>query len=382
MPDPATLWVLYRRKPQFDATTVARALGPDADVQVDEGFLKVRVGDRALRALAVVLRAVPDMRPPRYERLTRLCEAPEPMLAGIASGVASYVWEAERDMDRALDCARRMLGALGPTANTATRLLSYGRISELCLKLERGAEAYEHLRAAEALGDLGDWSNMIGVRHGLVSACLQRGEVEEAEYWLDLAERDHGPESAQAATPELLSARAEVALARGLSEVGLGLWRKATTRMREEALVAGDDPFADSWSLQLQSATLAAHAQHDRLEPVAGLAERLRERLLEMLSGTPGAGDLVELPVYGTVLVALGFTGLARGDAGAVRLMALAERMPVLRDYPTLSSARCRQAAENTGGAAYAEARSAYATLGLEELRAEALRELTGTARG
>jgi hypothetical protein len=229
--------------------------------------------DTALRALAVVLAAVPEMRPPGYERLSRLCEAPEPMLAGIASGVASYVWEAEQQTERALDCARRMLAALGPAANPSTLLLSHGRISELCLKLERGAEAYDHLRAAEALGEHGDWTGLIGVRHGLVSACLQRGEVEEAEYWLDLATGDQQPESA---SPELLSARAEVALARGLSEVGLGLWRQATARMREGALEAGD-PFADAWSLQMQAAALAAHAQHGRLEPVAGLAERLRE---------------------------------------------------------------------------------------------------------
>ncbi|MFF9183372.1 ATP-binding protein [Streptomyces misionensis] len=334
--------------------------------------------DTALRALAVVLAAVPEMRPPGYERLSRLCEAPEPMLAGIASGVASYVWEAEQQTERALDCARRMLAALEPDANPSTLLLSYGRISELCLKLERGAEAYDHLRAAEALGEHGDWTDLIGVRHGLVSACLQRGEIEEAEYWLGLAAGDRQPESA---SPELLSARAEVALARGLSEVGLGLWRQATARMREGALEPGD-PFADSWSLQMQAAALAAHAQHGRLEPVTGLAERLREKLLAMLSGASGAGELVELPVYGTVLVALGLAGLARGETAAVRLMALAERMPVLRDYPTLSSARCRQAAESAAGAAYAEARSAYAALGPEGLRAEALRELTAAARG
>ncbi|MEW2623922.1 BTAD domain-containing putative transcriptional regulator [Streptomyces sp. NPDC048106] len=339
--------------------------------------------DTALRALAVVLCAVPDMHPPRYERLVELCDAAEPLLAGIASGVAGYLWEAGQDMERALDCARRMLAALEPGANTSLLLLSHGRISELCLKLERGAEAYDHLRAAEALGEYGDWSDLIGIRHGLVSACLQRGEVEEAEYWLNLAGRDQQPESARTATPELLSGRAEVALARGLSEVGLGLWRQVTALMRESGLAEAGDPFWDAWSLQLQSATLAAHAQHGRLEPVAGLAGRLREKLLGMLSGAPaGAGDLAQLPVHGTALVALAFAGLARGDATAVRLMALAERMPVMRDYPTLSSARCRQAAEDADRAAYAEARSAYATLGPEELRAVALRELTAAARG
>ncbi|MFD5795064.1 ATP-binding protein [Streptomyces diastatochromogenes] len=338
--------------------------------------------DTVLRALAVVLCAVPDMHPPRFARLQELCDADEPMLAGIAAGVASYLWESSYETERALECARRMLAAVEPIANPFMMLLSHGRISELCLKTERGAEAYDHLRAADALGEVGDWSDAIGVHYGLVSACLQRGDVDEAEYWLGRAAPDRQPESAQAFTPELLQSRAEIALARGLTEVGLGLWRQAAGGLGEASLLQAGDPFLGSWTLQVQAAALAAHAQHGRLEPVAHLAERLRKRLLGMLSGSPGAGDLPELPVYGTVLLALGFAGLARGDTAAVRLMALAERMPVMRDLPTLSSARSRQAAENADRAAYAEARSAYATLGQEELRAAALRELTAAARG
>ncbi|MFK0106326.1 ATP-binding protein [Streptomyces sp. NPDC091217] len=338
--------------------------------------------DTVPRALAVVLGAVPDIHPPRYAELQELCDADEPLLAGIAAGVASYLWEASYETERALEYARRMLAAVAPLGNPIMALLAHGRISELCLKTERGAEAYDHLRAAEALGDIGAWSDAIGIRYGLVSACLQRGDVDEAEYWLGLAAPDRQPESAQAFTPELLQARAEIALARGLTEVGLGLWRQAATGIREYSLLQAGDPFLDSWSLQIQAAALAAHAQHGRLEPVAQLAEHLRERLLGMLSGAPGSGDLPEQPVYGSVLLALGFTGLARGDTAAVRLLALAERMPVMRDLPTVSSARSRQAAENADRAAYAEAMSAYATLGQEELRAAALRELTAAARG
>ncbi|MCF1599870.1 ATP-binding protein [Streptomyces muensis] len=332
--------------------------------------------DTVVRALAVVLCAVPDMHPPRYTRLTELCDAAEPLLAAVASCAASYVWESEQETERALDCARRMLDALGPVGSPAMRLLSHGRISDLCLKSERGAEAYDHLRAAlDVLGEFSEWLDLIGVRWGLVLACLQRGEVDEAEYWLRLAALDQQPEAAEISSPDLL-ARAEIALARGLTEVGLGLWRQAVEWVRQSGALYADDPFADSWMLQMQSAALAAHAQHGRLEPVAGLAERLRGRLLGMLSGEQAGGTPVELPVYGTVLLALGFAGLARGDTAAVRLVALAERMPVGREFPTLSSARSRQAAEDADRAAYADARSRYAALGREELRAVALREL------
>ncbi|MEW1773194.1 BTAD domain-containing putative transcriptional regulator [Streptomyces sp. NPDC086777] len=342
--------------------------------------------DTVPRALAAVLCAVPDMHPPRYPRLEELCDADEPLLAGLAAGVASYLWESAYETERALRYARRMLASVGPLGNPVMTLLSHGRIGELCLKTERSAEAYDHLRAADALAEAGTWSDAIGVRYGLVSACLQRGEVEEAEFWLGRAAPDRQPEAAQPFSPELLQARAEIALARGLTEVGLGLWRQAAAGIREAGALAADDPFLDSWALQVQAAALAAHAQHGRLEPVAELAAHLRERLLGMLSdGTTGAGDLLELPVYGSVLLALGHAGLAGGDRAAVRLLALAEVLPVMRDLPTLSSARSRQAAEKADEAAYADARSEYAALGRDQLRVaarQALHEVTAGARG
>ncbi|MHC3467431.1 ATP-binding protein [Streptomyces sp. 7R007] len=337
--------------------------------------------DTVLRALAVVLGAVPEIRAPRYERLTELCEAGEPLLAGVASAVASYVWESEHETERALEYARRMLDKLEPSGNPSMLLLGHGRISELCLRSERGAEAYEHLRAALALDGFGDGSDTLGIRWGLVLACLQRGEIDEAEYWLGLTAPDRPSEGAEIYTFDL-PVRAEIALARGLTEVGLGLWRRAVERIRESSPQYAGDPFADTWGLQLQSAALAAHAQHGRPEPVAALAEQLRERLLRLLAGRPDDPSPVELPVYGTVLLALAHTGLARGDAAAVRLVALTERMPVVREFPVLSATRSRQAAEQADRAAYDEARSSYAALGREELRAAALRELTGAARG
>ncbi|MEU6354317.1 BTAD domain-containing putative transcriptional regulator [Streptomyces sp. NPDC047072] len=338
--------------------------------------------DTMVRALSVVLCAVPDIRPPEYSRLHQLCDADEPLLAGVANCVASYVWESEHDTGRALDCARRMADTLGQVGNPAVLLLTHGRISDLCLQSERGEEAYGHLRAClAALDAYGEWWDTLGVRWGLVLACLQRGEVDEAEHWLGQAAHERRAEPSEFYSPAL-GARAEIALARGLTELGLGLWRRALERMGEDRPLQGEDPFVDSWWLELKSVALAAHAHHGRPEPVAHLAEELRERLLGMLSGAHGERAPVELPVYGTVLLALGLAGVARGDRTAVRLLALAERMPVVREFPTLSSARARQAAERADRAAYAEARSAYAALGREELRAAALRELSASAHG
>ncbi|MCX5091684.1 AfsR/SARP family transcriptional regulator [Streptomyces sp. NBC_00365] len=356
--------------------------------------------DTVVRAMAAVLCAIPDMRPPQYTRLRELSSSDAPLLAGTAWAVLSYVWEAEHEPERALECARRMPDTLGSLGNPAMRLLSHGRISELCIQSGRGTEAYDHLRAAlRTLEEFDGWPDSIGVRWGLVFASLQRGEVDEAEYWLGLATLDQQPESARIYAPDL-EARAEIALARGLTEVGLGLWRRAVERIRQDSVLLAGDPFVDPWALQVQSAALAAHAQHGRLEPVAALAGQLRERLLGMLSGSFGSagpsgssgsasssgssGDRspVELPVYGAALLALGFAGLAGGDPAGVRLVALAERMPTVQEFPTLSWARSRQAAENADRAAYDDARSTYAALGQEELRAAARQELNSAVLG
>ncbi|MFE9608048.1 ATP-binding protein [Streptomyces sp. NPDC006012] len=338
--------------------------------------------DTVLRALSTVLCALPDAHPTRYERLQELCDADELLLAGVAAGVASYVWEFEYDTERALDCARRMVEALQPLGNPALNLLGHGRTGELCLQSERGEEAHRHLRAAlKSLDHFGEWLDPVGVRWGLVLACLQRGEVDEAEYWLGLAALDEQSQPTAVFTPDL-PARAEIALARGRTETGLGLWRQAMERTGEDGVRQADDPFVDPWSLQVRSAALAAHAQHGRLDPVAGLAEQLRQRLLTMLSGPGDRSTPLELPVYGTTLLALGFAGLATGRTTAVRLLALADRMPAVREFPTLSATRSRQTAERADRAAYTEARSAYAALGRDELRAAALRELNDVAPG
>ncbi|MHC5904281.1 ATP-binding protein, partial [Streptomyces sp. S6] len=312
--------------------------------------------DSVPRALAVVLCAVPEIHPPAYERLTELCEADEPLLAGTASVFASYVWDAAQDTPRALHHARRTLAAFGSSANPALLVLAHGRISELCLRGERGEEAYEHLRAAhDTLGSYGshnDWSDPVGVRWGLTLACLQLGRVDEAEYWYGLAASDRQPESVESFSSDL-GARAEITLARGRVEAGLRLWRQTEEQLRTADL---DDPFMLKWSLEVRAATLAAHALHGRLDQVGELIAELRGLLPQL---PPGAS-------YGAVLLAVALAGLAEGDAGAVRLVALSELVPVARDFPVLSAARAREAAERVDAQGYARARDEYAELGRE----------------
>ena len=335
--------------------------------------------DTLLRAISAVLSAVPEMLPPDYEVLRELCASEQPLLAGIAECVATYVWEYEHDIDRSLASARRSIEALAPVDHPFLQVLGHARLSELCLQTEQGEAAYEHLRAAfAALPRLGDEHDSIGVRWGLVLACLQRGQPDEAEYWLRQAE-DHNPAQKDDVYSPDFGGRAEIALARGLTEVGLGLWRRNVEAIPEAGPAQNDDPFFDRWLLQVQSAAVTAHAHAGRLELVADVIDRLRQRMRTLLSG-PDRSPM-ELPVFGTGLHALGMAGLVSGDASAVRLIALAERLRVLRDFqPTMSADRARRAAEDADGAAYADAVSEYAALERDELREAARAAMTVTS--
>ncbi|MFF7790192.1 BTAD domain-containing putative transcriptional regulator [Streptomyces sp. NPDC007991] len=335
--------------------------------------------DTLLRAVAVVVSAIPEMLPPDYDVLHELCESEQPLLAGIAEGVATYVWEAEHDIDRALASARRMTAVLAPVENPFLQVMGYARLSELCLQTEQGEAAYGHLQAAlQALPRLGADHDLIGVRWGLVLACLHRGDPDEAEYWLRQAE---GADTAQQEDYSMaVLGRAEIALARGLTQVGLGLWRSAVQPPAAADSPHGGDPFFDRWVLQTLAVAVTAHAHAGRLELVPEPVDRLRQGLRTLLAGP--SGSPMELPVIGTVLHALGMAGLASGDAGAVRLIALAERLRVLRDFqPTMSADRARKAAEDADRAAYAEAVSEYAALGRDELR-EAARAVMPVTSG
>ncbi|MET7680399.1 BTAD domain-containing putative transcriptional regulator [Streptomyces sp. NPDC005423] len=347
--------------------------------------------DTLLRAAATVLSAVPEMLPPDYEVLNKLCGSDSgngrsSLVAGIAESVATYVWEYEHDIDRALASARRSITALAPADNPSTRLMGHSRLSELCLRTGQGEEAYGQLMAVlKVLPRLGDGHDYLFVRRLLVLACLQRGDPDEAEYWLRQAESDNtSPQDTFYGHD--LGERAEIALARGLTEVGLGLWRGALERMHESGPPHGGDPWLDPLALQVGAAAVTAHAHAGRLAPVAQPVDRLRQALRTLLSGP--AGPPIELPLFGTVLHALGMAGLASDhpdantnadtDSGAhaVRMIALAERLRVLRDFqPTMSADRARTAARNADGAAYADAVSEYAALERDELR-EAARAL------
>lgn len=379
-PEPAYVEVA-RTAAVLGTATVFMGPGPRAVRQlVTLRRLPPAPPDTLMRATAVVLSAIPGIRPPDYDVLQRLCDSEQPLLSGIAECVACYVWEFEHDLDRALVSARRTVEGLASVDNPSVRIMVHSRLSELCLRTGRGEEAYEHLKASlDVLPRLGDGHDHIGIRSLLVLACLQRGDADEAEYWLRQAESFNTPPEDDFYRPDF-GGRAEIALARGLTEVGLGLWRGAVERMLAAGPLRGADAGLDPWAYMIQSVAVTAHARAGRLELVPDVVERLRGRLRTMLAEP--VGSPAELPLFGTMLHALGMAGLASGDTGAVRMLALAERLRVMREFqPTMSADSARETAEDADRAAYADAVSEYAALGRDELR-EAARAVMAVTSG
>ncbi|MFC0627914.1 ATP-binding protein [Kribbella deserti] len=391
-----TEWLLSHYRPEPEHVEVTRT----ALALAAAGTLLVRgaVATRALVGLRRLPAAPPDTVPraiavlagTAYESAERFplvlqefCEGPA-LLAGAANAVAGYLAEIEGDTDTAMEAAHGMLTAFEASRSPWMRLMAHLRVSELCLQVEQGAEARRHMLAAkDLLAQLGERAELMDfqIDWGLVLAALQLGDGAEAERLLS---KSGGLWDGEAVTIPDLGIRAEIALARGEIETGLGLWRQAVRTNNQDNPAFGIvDPAMDPWVLEMQAAAVVAHAQHGQLDLVADLIAELPGKLLMVLNAPVAEPlSLMEFPVCGALLLALGMVDLDRGaTASAVRLMALAARLRFLRNYqPTMSAERARRTAENAGKPAYVDWESSYAGLRRAGFRAAALAALADRA--
>jgi predicted ATPase/DNA-binding SARP family transcriptional activator len=351
---------------------------------------------RAAQAVLSVLHGPPEA---DLAALQALGESDQPLVAGMASYVASYAWEEAGDTGGALAAARRSLVAFERRCGAWLRTAAHARIGELCLQEnEAGSagEALPHLNAAlSVLEAFGAWSSADRVREAIVAANLQRGAYDEAERELMLT-TPHGTDEPWDMPMFDIAVRAEIALGRGEVDAGLRLWRSVAAALRDGQRPGpgGNLSRLDPWALQLQATAVVAHADHGRLELVAEITGAL-PATLSALTAEPGPppGTVAAsygLGVCGSLLLALARTDIDRGqrtgDAAAARsgarLIALAERFGLKNGLqPAMSAARARQTAQEADGPAYADAVSSYAGLGPEALRAAARAALRERSR-
>jgi predicted ATPase/tetratricopeptide (TPR) repeat protein len=380
--DEATSHLLSHYRPDEDMVEATRTL---ATITTAVTFFLT--GPRALRALTA-LRRLPPASPttvPRAlavllstpnERLPELCESDQPLLAAIANVVLSYQLESRGEVDKALAAARRGLENFALSPPTWTRIMSHARYSELCLQVGHPEEAIEQVHAALALiGDEPTWPTAAGIRWGAVLACLQLGDADEAERWLDAVAPDYGDQDVL--SPDM-GMRAEIALMRGDIDGGLALWREAVARLNDEELVRQSMPGYGSWALENEAAAVVAHARHGRLAEVESITRGQAERLASLLAEPPTTlplsigGD----QVLGALLLAVAVVDARRTPARAARLIAIAERLHYVKTF--LGIDQVRRLASDADETAYERATAAYAGLGRSDLRRIALDVLSG----
>ncbi|WP_236796601.1 BTAD domain-containing putative transcriptional regulator [Amycolatopsis sp. GM8] len=370
----------YRPAPEFvEVTRTAAALCT--------AYAFTLHGPRAMRTL-LVLHKLPPAPPDtliraaaaaliRIDRLAELCDSPEPLLAGYANAVFSYLLENTGDLPGARVAAQRTFEVFDTAEYPWMRIIALFRLGEIHMHLGEGAEALPYLRKAWDLQvELGVWVDEPGFRWSMALVSLQAGSVADAERWFDGAPPGITDERFAYHSFDL-AVRAELALARGEIDSGLASWRRALAATRVEVPVEQAEPGRTPWELEVKSVMVVAHARLGRLDLVEDVVRDLPGELSSLLSGLDLAQPsyLTGFPLCGALFLALGMADLALDrTAPGARLIALAERLRYLRQFqPTMSLVRAREAAEQADKPAYDDAVSSYAGLGAAELHAVAL---------
>jgi predicted ATPase/DNA-binding SARP family transcriptional activator/tetratricopeptide (TPR) repeat protein len=389
-----TSWLLSHYRPEPELVEATRAVcamcvvntfiaqGPRAmRVLVTLRRLPPAPPDTLARALGWVVGEFPEFSEGDVSRLLELCESDAPLVAGIANFVASYLWENDRDRDRALAAAERMLAALAGAASPWLPMMARSRLAELYLQAGRGGEAVGHIEiAVRHMESLGMGPDGVGLRWGLVMAHLQLGRYDEAERAVEIAMADTAllEDSWNIQTTFGLGARAEIHLGRGEVEHGLRLLRRARDVLHTGAGTADIFTFGvEAWRMEVDGVTVVAHVRHGRADLVTDLVAAMADEVTDLLAQPPAnvPPSFQLFPLCGVLLLALGVSDVDSGAAGTgVALIALADEFRCLRNFhPTMSARWSRELAENADKPAYDDAVSSYAGLDVDELRAAAL---------
>ncbi|SMD26507.1 ATP-binding protein [Kibdelosporangium aridum] len=367
-----TEWILSHSRPEPAHVGIVRMAAAVCAV-----FTYLVEGPNATRSMAVLRRLPPGSTATiagAVQAIVRADPPPshEPMLVWLANGVESFRHQRAGDLTDALASAERMLEAAKALPGPLMAAVAHSRIGELSLETDQGERALRHLAATlSLLTELGASAGSIRGRWALAMACLQIGDLDAAERWIEEA-TNPGVEDVVG-----LAMRTELMLARGQVDAGLRSWRRVTDRMStiDDPAFGVDQASQEAWFLDVQATSVIAHAHHGRLEVVADIAKRLPDVLADILSHRPSTPMF---PCYGAVLAAIAVADIADGQAQpGARMIALAEAFRFSRGFqPTMAPARIRAVAEQADEQAYADAQSTYAKLDNDGLVAAALAAL------
>jgi hypothetical protein len=166
---------------------------------------------------------------------------------------------------------------------------------------------------------------------------------------------------------------AELALARGRTAAALAEYRLAVRRAHNLRLPGGLRAEITPWTIMAESVTLTAYAYHAPPEDV-----RYGEQLFSTVRGydlLAVENPILDYPLCGSVLFALGAWGLLRGAVAphdAIGLLVLAERFAYHNIVPSMTFERIEPYAERAAPGAIAAVRAEYGDRRGSDLLAEA----------
>jgi len=192
------------------------------------------------------------------------------------------------------------------------------------------------------------------------------GRLDEADGWIAEIDATERQRADFGGAFVLMTARAELALARGQVAEGLGLYRVAVTELQGLTFPGLGEPTGmEPWALFGESAGTTAFAVHASSEEDVREGSDLYTALLDKAPAVlePDRWRM-DYPVAGLVLHGLGAWGLLRESMPApvaVRLLVLAERFGYHRYAPTMDPTRTEAIAEQQAPGLAPRLRSEYA---------------------
>jgi len=308
-------------------------LGPDA-------------ASPALRAMVTVMIAVGPGQD--RSRARRLVDDPDPHVQAVALQWLSHECENAGDPVGAITYGERGLALVDDSNGPWTRAIAHTQLAGLYAQFGHAGDTAAHLRAAlPVLWRLGAEDDALQGESLLAMVAIRAGDLAEAARIIERIEGHPRRTVGYGTAGTVLSARAELAFARGDTTAGLRLARDAADEMIAIRFPGVAQTVLAPWVIFGESVAVVAHARYGETEAGARFHDALAAKATEVLDT-----DLawLDYPVAGVLLFALGSWGLhlrTMAAPDAVRLLALADRFAYNRFNPTLAWDAAVAAAED-----------------------------------
>ncbi|WP_158607600.1 ATP-binding protein [Flexivirga caeni] len=332
-----------------------------------------------VEALARLLMVDDGMLPLDADRAIEVMDRADPALRAATMLLVAHVLENDGRADEALQVARTAETEPAIVESPWGTLVNRTRVAELAAAVGDYVGAEETAaRAIPLLERFGAQGDLTSMRWTVAMLRLQRADVAGATEQLQAAGLPPAEDSFGEGTTGM-TIHAELDLAEGNVEAGLRRYRAAVEHAERRSSLAPflTDESTSPWLSVARSASLVAHAIHDRLDEVADLPGRLTASLRAAVTAQE-TGPLsmvirVDLPICGCAVLglsyALAMSGTSVGErACAARGFALSEALGVSRTSPAFALQRARALAIQTDAPAYDSARETYAGAGRDEL--------------